>query len=144
MTSHASCQEKQQKLSHFFSTCHTAEARYQKIIELGKTLPAYPPHLMTPEHIVSGCQSIVYLASTLENGKVQFHIHSEALISAGLAALLLAVYNDEPPEVILKCAPDFLDQLGIPASLTPGRSNGLSSMYLRMKQEALKYLLKIS
>lgn len=144
MNSYASCLEKQQKLSALFASYATPDARYQKIIELGRTLPPYPPHLMTPDHIVSGCQSIVYLASTLENGRIQFQIHSEALISAGLAALLLAIYNDETPEAVLKCPPAFLDQLGIHASLTPGRSNGLSSMYLRMKQEALKYLLRTS
>ncbi len=141
MISYPSCEKKQQKLLDLFSSCSTPDARYQKIIELGRALPPYPPELMTPERIVSGCQSIVYLASTLHEGRVQFQVRSEALISAGLAALLLAVYNDETPEIILKCPPAFLDKLGIPASLTPGRSNGLSSMYLRMKQEALKYLL---
>jgi cysteine desulfuration protein SufE len=92
--------------------------------------------------IVNGCQSIVYLRSFLHDGHLFFQAESEALISSGLAYLLIAVYNGELPEVILKCLPVFIDELGISASLTPGRSNGLASIYLRMKQDAINSFSK--
>ena len=93
------------------------------------------------ENIVQGCQSVMYLRSHMKDGKVFFEVSSEALISAGLAALLVFVYSGEPPEAILKIPATYLQDLGIYASLTPGRSNGLSSLYLRMKQDALKFLV---
>ena len=96
---------------------------------------------MTKEHVVRGCQSTMYLYTYLENGKVRYFAHSEALISAGLAALLLAVYDEEMPEVILQCPPLFLEELGIPNVLSPGRANGLSSLFLKMKQDALRFYL---
>lgn len=139
-----SCLLKQINLMDQFKICDTPESKYLKIIEFGRALPPYPPEHKKAENIVQGCQSVLYLRTTQKDGKVFFEVESEALISAGLAALLLAIYNGESPAAVLRCPPGCLDQLGILASLTPGRSNGLASMYLRMKQECLKFLLPSS
>ncbi|VHO03363.1 SufE family protein [Candidatus Rhabdochlamydia sp. T3358] len=137
-----SCLRKQTLAKKIFESCITPEEKYQKIIELGKHLPSYPSINKTPEHLVKGCQSTMYLCSYLKETKMYFEVYSEALISAGLAALLLSVYQEEFPEVILKCPPLFLEELGLYTALSPSRSNGLSSLFLRMKQEALKALTK--
>lgn len=134
-----SCEDKQKNLINLFRGCGTPESKYLKIIELGRALPPFPAEHMLPANIVHGCQSTLYLHTHTENdGKIYFNVASEALISAGLAALLIAIYNGEPPEAVLKCPPRCLEKLGIAATLTPGRSNGLASMYLRMQREALK------
>ena len=72
-----------------------------------------------------------------------FHADSEALISKGLAALLIHIYNEEPPEVVLTCPPSALEELGISHFLSPGRSHGLFSLMNQMKQEAVKLNLKL-
>ena len=134
---------KQKKLLDLFQEALTPELKYKKIIELSGTLPPYPSDLKLEKNIVKGCQSIVYLTAFLKKPDlVHFQISSEALISAGLAALLISVYHDESPELILHCDPHFIPKLGLQTSLTPGRSNGLIGMYIRMKQEALKLFLK--
>ncbi len=117
------------------------EDRYAYLIELGRKAPLYPKELQTPEHIVSGCQSVLYLHTTTQGDKLFFKAHSEALISAGLAALLIAVYNDSTAQTILLNPPLFLQEIGLLASLSPNRSNGLASIYMRMKQEAMKSLV---
>lgn len=137
-----SCLHKQTLAKKIFESCATSEKKYQKIIELGKNLPPYPSSDKTPEYLVKGCQSTMYLRPYLKETKMYFEVHSEALISAGLAALLLSVYQGEFPEVILKCPPLFLEEIGLYAALSPSRSSGLSSLFLRMKQEALKALTK--
>jgi cysteine desulfuration protein SufE len=136
-----SCLEKQALLKQEFAHCTSREEKYEKIIEFGRQLPLLPEEEKTPENCVKGCQSIVYLSSRLEDGKLKFSAYSEALISSGLAMLLIKIYDEEDPETVLKCPPHFLDELDIHASLTPGRSNGLSSIYLRMKQDALNFLV---
>lgn len=136
-----SCLDKQERVKSFFAPCCSPTEKYQKIITLGQKLPPYPEEELKPENLVSGCQSQVYLLSRFEDGRVLFYVHADALISAGLAALLIEVYSDEPPEAILSCPPDFLDALGIHAALTPGRSHGLASIHLRMKKEAVKFLM---
>ncbi|MBI2811491.1 MAG: SufE family protein, partial [Candidatus Melainabacteria bacterium] len=137
---HSSCNHKQDLIIQAFAACTSAEQRYEKIIALGRQLPSYPSECKTPDRLVKGCQSEMYLHAALVDGKVYFSAYSEALISAGLAALLLAVYNEEPPEAVLSCPPRFLDELAIHNSLSPGRSNGLASLFQKMKQEALKFL----
>jgi len=119
-----------------------AEERYVYIIELGKTAPPFLPEYKIAQNVVAGCQSILYLRTTHQDGKLFFSSYSEALISAGLAALLVAIYNDATPTTILLNPPTFLQEIGLLASLSPSRSNGLASIYLRMKQEALKVLNK--
>lgn len=135
------CLKKQSQLKKEFTLCASKEMRYQKIIDLGKELPPISPENQTPENCVKGCQSLVYLHSYMKDGKIWFEAASEALISAGLASLLIKIYTGQSPETVLKCPPLFIEELQIHASLTPGRSNGLSSIYLRMKQDALKFLL---
>ena len=77
----------------------------------------------------------MYLYTNSSEGKIVFQGSSDALISQGLAALLIRIYSGESPETILKCPPNFLEELGIPASLSPNRANGLYSLHLRMKQK---------
>ena len=141
-TVYASCLEKQDKVKALFADCLTPAALYDKIMELGKQLAPFPTDRKTETNRVQGCQSLMYLFSQFENGKVYFEADSDALISRGLAALLLLVYSGETPETILKCPPTYLEDLGIAKSLSPTRSNGLFSLHLKMKQEALRYLLQ--
>ena len=133
--------QKVNTIKNAFLSCKTVEEKYEKIIDLGRQISPYPAQYKTEGYLVSGCQSRVYLYSYFENGNTYFTVDSDALISSGLAALLLAAYNGETPEMILKEPPTFLEELGIPSALSPNRANGLYSMHLRMKQEALKYLI---
>ncbi len=140
-SSFESCLTKQQQLELLFASTATSEQKYQKIIELGQSLPCYPAEHKLPENLVKGCQSQMYLHAHLSpDGTIIFFADSEALISRGLAAMLMAIYNGESPEVVLTCPPSCLKLIGIQSSLSPGRSNGLASLYLRMKQESLKLL----
>lgn len=137
-----SCLDKQKSITALFKPCKTSEEKYQKIIELGKDLAPYPPIYKKPEYLVKGCQSIMYLHASLQEAKMHFAVYSEALISAGLAALLLSAYQEEPPEVILQCPPLFLEQINLHTALSPSRSNGLFSLLLHMKQKTLNFLIK--
>lgn len=135
-----SCLEKQSNLCSLFASFPSAEAKYEKIISMGKELPSFPPAGKQPENLVPGCQSILYLSCILDKGKIYFNADSEAMISKGLAALLIAVYNGEAPEALLKCPPTFLQEIGIGQWISPSRSNGLRSLFLKMQQWAIQTL----
>lgn len=135
------CIAKQQQIKACFASCNTLEERYQTIIDLGRELPALDPRYKVSTNLVKGCQSQMYLHSYAKDGLIIFEGAADALISQGLAALLINVYSGEQPEAVLKCPPTFLDDLQIAASLTPNRANGLYSLHLRMKQDALKLLV---
>lgn len=140
--SHEGCIAKQDTVRRDFHELRSEEEKYEKIIQLGRESPSLDEAYKTEENIVTGCQSQMYLHSFLKDGKVYFQADSNALISAGLAALLISVYSGESPETILMCPPDYLEDLGISTSLTPSRANGLYSVHLKMKKEALKHLMQ--
>ena len=137
-----SCLQKQKQMIEYFKGCLTVEEKYQKIIELGKTQNHLDPSKKTEEHLVRGCQSRMFLLSSMKDGCIYFESEADALISAGLGVLLLRVYNGETPETILKCPPNYIEELGIRQTLTPGRANGLASVYLRIKQDALRFFMQ--
>ncbi len=134
------CLAKQRQIIDIFKACPDETAKYQKIIELGRRQTVLDPRYKIPDNIVKGCQSVMHLRAFLQEDAIIFAAASDALISAGLAAILIAVYSGETPQVVLQCPPAYLETLGIGASLTPSRANGLYSIHLRMKQDALKFL----
>ncbi len=136
-----SCLQKQAAIKSIFAACLTPEARYQKIIELGRQLPAFNPDARLPANLVPGCQSVMYLEATLQNNLLFLNADSEALISKGLAALLIYVYSGETPDTVANCPPAFIQEIGLHNALSPTRSNGLASLYHKMRQEALKHLV---
>lgn len=136
-----SCLQKQKQVKELFSGLVSVESKYDKIIEIGRTQCRLNDKFKTEEYLVRGCQSRMYLAAYFVQGKVYFESESDAIISAGLSILLIRVYSGEDPETILKCPPTYLEELSIPQTLTPGRANGLASIYLRMKQDALRYYM---
>jgi cysteine desulfuration protein SufE len=138
---HLNYEKKQAEIKDLFAYCKTPEETYKKIIELGKKQSCFPMEERINENLVPGCQSIMYLHAFFDGRLMHFQAESEALISNGLAALLIKVYDQEYPETVLQCPPNFIEELNITASLSPGRSNGLSSLYLKMKQKALKALV---
>lgn len=139
-----SCLEKQENILKLFKDCTTPDKLYTKIIELGKNQPNLSKSAKIPENKVSGCQSQVFLEVSFKEGLIFFNAEADAMISAGLAYLVTKVYSAEPPEALLKCPPTYLKKLGLDQALTPGRSNGLNAIFIRMQQEALKILVSCS
>ena len=135
-----SATDKQQILVEIFQKFSSMDEKYEKIIEMGRALPPLSETAHIQENLVQGCQSILYLETEVRDGKVYFNADSEALISKGLAALLIYVYSGELPEALFKEPPLFLKEIGLHQALSPARSNGLASLYRKMQEEALKIL----
>ncbi len=135
--------DKTQEIVDSFSSLKTPEETYAYIMELGKRQDELSPSEKIQEHLVKGCQTQLYLIARIEDKRIYFKTYADALISSGLAQLLIWFYNGRTPEEVLKTPPSFLEELKIPGSLTPSRANGLYSIHLRMKQEALKGIVKM-
>ena len=133
-------QEKQQELIDEFAIYDDWMDKYEYIIELGKSVPTLAPELKTKERLIEGCQSNVWLATELKDGKMHFSADSDAIITKGIIGLLIHVYNNESPAAILQSELFFINQIGLAEHLSPTRANGLLSMVQRMKTEALQSL----
>ncbi len=134
--------EIQEEIREEFSTFDDWESKYEYIIELGKQQPSLSPEDKTEENKVSGCQSQVWLKTEYKDGKLIFSADSDAIITKGLIALLIRVFNNQKPEDIIESDITFLDEIGLMKHLSPNRSNGLLSMVKKIKSEAQKHLNK--
>lgn len=128
------------EIYEIFDEFKTPDSIYKKIIELGRDLPLPAPTLKDDKNLVSGCQSLMYLSAELSEGKLYFSAWSDALISAGLAMILLKAYNGMTPQELLAQPPSFLKELGLLSSLSPSRSNGVISLFNKMKALSLIFL----
>ncbi len=120
------------------------EKKYETIIEYGKKWPGLPDEQKVEDLKVKGCQSQVWIKAELSpDKKIIFTGDSDALIVKGLVAIVLSVYSNESPDVILKNEPLFLKEIGFDSGLSPSRSNGLYSMIKQIKYyaTAFQYLL---
>ncbi|WP_300321014.1 SufE family protein [Idiomarina sp.] len=113
------------------------EQRYQYIIDLGKALPGLPEEQHKEEYLVRGCQSNVWLISEEKDGKLLFHVDSDAVIVQGLLTLVMAAYHDKTPEQILAFDIDqYFNQLDLESHITPTRGNGLRAIVGKIQQLA--------
>lgn len=110
--------------------------RYSHLIDLGKSLPAFSNTLKSDQNRVKGCQSNVWFAADMKDGRLYFQATSDALIVSGLIALLLRVYSGREPQTILAVEPEFVKELELQDHLSPTRSNGLASMIKAIKNLA--------
>lgn len=111
--------------------------RYAYIIELGNTLPDFPEADKTPENLIEGCQSRVWIAASREkDGRIKFEADSDALIVKGIVALLMRVLNERTPREILDADLYFIDKIGLSDHLSPTRSNGLVAMVRQIRDYA--------
>lgn len=113
--------------------------RYAMIIDLGNALPAIDPKYKTPEHLIEGCQSRVWLNAEERDGHVYYTADSDAIIVRGIIALLIKVLNGHTPREIIDANLYFIDRIGLAENLSPTRSNGLLAMVKQMRLYAVAF-----
>jgi len=136
--------EIQEEIIDEFSMFEDWMERYEYIIDLGKSLPLIKDEFKTDANLISGCQSKVWLHSEIEGDKIKFTADSDAILTKGIVALLLRVFNNQKPKDILDADLYFVDKIGLKEHLSPTRANGLVSMIKQIKLYALAFQSKLS
>ena len=117
--------------------------RYAYIIELGEALDKMPDTEKTPDNLIEGCQSRVWITADLDKeGHVVYRADSDALIVKGIVAMLLRVLNYHSPKEILDADLYFIEKLGLKEHLSPTRSNGLVAMVKQMRMYAVAFSVR--
>ena len=116
--------------------------KYDYLIQLSDTLPPMDEKYRTERYIIEGCQSRVWVAAELRDGRVWYSADSDAIITKGIVALLIRVLSGRQPQEILDTELYFIDRTGLSENLSPTRSNGLLSMIKQMRMYALAYSVK--
>ena len=136
-------EQRQQELIAEFADIEDWMDRYGYIIDLGNALPEIDASKKTPQNLIEGCQSRVWLDAELDNeGKVQFTADSDAIIVKGIISLLISVLNGHTPDEILEADLHFIDDIGLGEHLSPTRSNGLLAMVKQMRMYAMAFKAK--
>lgn len=131
--------EIQDQIIEDFSAFDDWMDKYQMLIELGNSLEPLDEKYKTPQNIIEGCQSRVWLQADYNDGIVHFSGESDAVIVKGLVSLLIQVMSDHTPDEILNSDLYFIEQIGLREHLSPTRSNGLLSMVKQMRVYALAF-----
>ena len=131
--------EREAELIEIFEWIEDDTDRYDQIIDLGKQLPPYRESMRTDENEVKGCQSKVWLSYDFIDGKLIFNADSNTVITKGIIAILLYLWNDLTPQEIIDSDTEIIDKIGLRQHLTSQRNNGLTAMILKIKTIAAHF-----
>lgn len=132
--------EKQDEIIAEMSELDDWMDRYAYIIDLGNSLPPIDDQFKTPQYLIEGCQSRVWLNAGLSgDGNVEFTADSDAIIVKGIISMLIDILSGHTPQEILDADLYFIDRIGLSEHLSPTRSNGLSAMVKQIRMYALAF-----
>ncbi|MGE9616030.1 MAG: SufE family protein [Solitalea-like symbiont of Acarus siro] len=129
---------RQETLIQEFSLFNDWADKYEYIIDQGKELELYPQEHKNDHYLIKECQSQLwlYVDSRKADNIIHFYADSDALISKGLAALILKIVNDRPCHEIKDMDFYFLKSTNLDEYITMQRSNGLQSLINKIKNYA--------
>jgi len=119
-----------------FASVPNDKFRYQQLLFLANKVPPMDPSLMVDANRVRGCQSTVFIDATCEGDRIYFTGTSDAQLTKGLCSILVNGLSGSTNEEIQRVPPEFIKQMKISQSLSPGRNNGFLNMLATMKRKA--------
>lgn len=118
-----------------------ADDRYRLLIELGRQLEPMPEPLKTDATLVRGCSAAVWVYPTrTPDGRLHFLADSNAAITKGIIALVLAAVQDKNPADI--AATDIAGELApfeLANQLSSNRTQGIPNMIALIRDTAARY-----
>lgn len=133
-------EQKEQDIIEQFSEIEDWIDRYSCIIDMGNSLEPLPEALHTPDRLIEGCQSRVWLDAELNSdGTVSYRADSDAIIVKGIISMLIDVLSGQTPDDILNADLHFINDIGLAEHLSPIRSNGLVAMLKQMRAYAAAF-----
>ncbi|MCF0216261.1 MAG: SufE family protein [Fibrobacteraceae bacterium] len=126
-------EERSGEIRNLFTSFTDPDDKWKFLLDLAKNHGGMDASLKAEKFIIQGCASTMYLVPRFEGGVIHFEMDVEGgttnpLISRGLGALALKVFNDLPPAEILSFNPEFFQNIGLNVGLSPTRANGFASL----------------
>ncbi len=111
--------------------------KYAYLIELGSGMAGMDESHKTEDNLIQGCQSRVWFHAEMKGDVLYFTADSDAIITKGIAGLLIRVFSGQKPADIAGADLSFIDEIGLTQHLSPTRSNGLLAMVRQIKMYAV-------
>ena len=117
-----------------------SEDRYRLLIELGRTLETMPDALKTEATKVRGCSASVWVYPTqLDDGRLHFMADSNAAITKGVVALVLAAVQDRPAADVARAdIAALLAPFDLARELSSNRTQGIPNMIALVRDTAAR------
>ncbi|WP_028640864.1 SufE family protein [Novosphingobium acidiphilum] len=114
--------------------------RYRLLIELGRDLEPMPDALKTDATLVRGCSASVWVYPIEgQDDALHFLADSNAAITKGIVALVLAAVQDRPAaEVAATDIAATLDRFDLKRQLSSNRTQGLPNMIALVRDHAAR------
>ena len=114
------------------------EDRYRLLIDLGRKLEPMPDALKTDATKVRGCSAAVWVYPTVtEDGRLHFLADSNAAITKGIVALVLAAVQDKPAEEVSRIdVAEALAPFELKKHLSANRTQGVPNMIALVRETA--------
>ncbi|MGE0180035.1 MAG: SufE family protein [Sphingomonas sp.] len=115
-----------------------ADDRYRLLIDLGRALDPMPDALKTDATLVRGCSAAVWVYPVpREDGRLRFLADSNAAITKGIVALILAAVQDRPAtEVAAMDIEGALARFDLRNQLSSNRTQGIPNMIALIRETA--------
>jgi len=133
-------QAKENKIISEFSLYSSWEEKYEHLIEIGEEIPLIKSSKKTPDYLIRGCQSNVWLDCEKREGRLYFYADSDALISKGLAALIIQLFSGSTALEIVNYKNTLFEKIQLNQHLSMTRANGLLMMIKKIQNYAKKNL----
>lgn len=116
------------------------DERYRLLIELGRELEVMPDALKTDATLVRGCSASVWVYPTqLDDGRLHFLADSNAAITKGIVALVVAAVQDRPAaEVAEADVAALLEPFELSRQLSSNRTQGVPNMIALIREHAAR------
>ena len=117
------------------------EDRYRLLIDLGRELDPMPEALKTDATKVRGCSASVWVyPTTTEDGRLHFLADSNAAITKGIVALILAAVQNKPAqEVAAMDVTEALAPFELSKHLSANRTQGVPNMIALIRETAQRF-----
>ena len=117
------------------------DERYRLLIELGRELDPMPAALKTDATLVRGCSASVWVYPMQSaDGSLHFLADSNAAITKGIVALVIAAVQDRPAaEVAATDVAALLEPFDLKNQLSSNRTQGVPNMIALIRDTAARY-----
>jgi len=132
-------QQRQAAFIERYSVILDSQERLAAIVARRPSVAPLPQEEQMPERLVPGCQSRVWIAARVEEGRCRFRMQAESALVRGLIGLLCDLYDDATPAEVAAIEPEIFEALGIARNLTPTRLNGLAAVRGFLREFALRH-----
>lgn len=116
-----------------------SDDRYRLLIELGRELDPMPQPLKTDATLVRGCSAQVWVYPTGDADQLHFLADSNAAITKGIVALVIAAVQDRPAaEVAAMDVAAALAPFDLKNQLSSNRTQGVPNMIALVQDHAAR------